>query len=247
MTVLAPGQVRIADDHDISDHRSMRILVAVVVLAGCSGSKASSDSVVDAPSDDAPIKLDCTSYCSEIQANCTDSDAQYPDLEHCVRTCHSFAVGASQLTDTTGNTLGCRIHHASAAMTMPASHCPAAGPAGDQVTARPPAACSGGDVCASFCTLEIVACGSLDAPLSGNPTDDSDRPLAQYQNMTACVAACANLDKTHPYSTSAVGDTLACRLYHATSAANAVTPNAAMHCSLTAAAPHAPCAGAATP
>jgi hypothetical protein len=225
----------------------MRTLVTVVVLAGCGGANASTDAAVDARPDAVPVTLDCTSYCNEIQANCADANAQYPDLEHCVRTCRSFTVGTSKLTDTTGNTLGCRIYHASAAAMMPAAHCAAAGPAGDLITAKPPGACSGDNVCVSFCALEIMACGSLDAPLPGNPTDETGNPLFQYQNMDNCLAACANVANPRPYSTSATGDSLACRLSHATSAAIAVTPNGATHCVLTAAAPHAPCAGTAMP
>jgi hypothetical protein len=127
------------------------------------------------------------------------------------------------------------------------THCVHAGPGGDLITATPPAFCSGGDVCESFCTLEIKACGSLDAPLPGNPRDATGNPLFQYLNMTNCVMSCATFDKTHEYSTMAAGNSLACRLLHATSAAIAVTPNGASDCSYTAADPTGPCSGVATP
>jgi hypothetical protein len=61
------------------------------------------------------------------------------------------------------------------------------------------------------------------------------------------MTSCAGFDKTHEYSTMAAGDSLACRLYHATSAAIAVTPNGTTECPYTAATPTGPCAGAATP
>lgn len=219
----------------------MRTLLVLVALAGCGGDPKPA---IDA----APITLDCPSYCTEIQAHCTGANAQYPDPAHCLATCASFTVGTSKLTDTSGNTLGCRINYAGApSMTAPATHCAHAGPGGDLITAPAPAFCSGGDVCTSFCTLEIKACGSLDAPLPGNPKDSTGNALLQYRNMADCMTSCAGFDKTHAYSTAAAGDSLACRLSHATSAAISVTPDGAMNCSATAANPTGPCAGAATP
>jgi len=99
-------------------------------------------------------------------------------MDQCAKTCASFAVGTSKVTDMTGNTLGCRINLAVAASTMPAMHCPQAGPAGDLLTGT--GFCSGGDACVSFCTLEIMDCGSVKAPLPGNPKDASGTPLFQY-------------------------------------------------------------------
>jgi hypothetical protein len=223
----------------------MRTLLIAVALVGCGGDKKPA---VDAAPDVATVALDCSTYCTEIQANCAGSNAQYPDMAHCTATCASFTVGTSKVTDTSGNTLGCRIYHAGApSMTAPATHCVHAGPAGDLLMATPPAFCSGGDVCTSFCTLEIKACGSLDAPLPGDPKDSTNNSIYQYQNMDDCMTSCAAFDKTHAYSTTASGNSLACRLYHATNAAIAVTPNGVMHCPHTAPAPTAPCAGPAMP
>jgi hypothetical protein len=214
-------------------------------LAGCGGDGNPAIDAAVAP--DAPA-LDCATYCSEIQANCTGGNAQYPDMAHCMATCASFSVGTSQVTDMSGNTLGCRIHYAGApSMMEAATHCFHAGPAGDLITATAPAFCSGGDVCASFCTLEIKACGSLDAPLPGNPRDNTNNPIYQYRNMASCMTSCAAFDKTHEYSTMAAGDSLACRLYHATIAAIAVTPNGTTECPYTGPTPRGPCAGTATP
>ena len=223
----------------------MRTFLTMIALAGCGDDGARG---IDAAPDVAPIVLDCPSYCAEIQANCTGANAQYSDTAHCTATCASFTVGASTVTDASGNTLGCRIYHGGApSKGMPGTHCVHAGPAGDLISATPPAVCSGGDVCASFCSLEIKACGSLDAPLPGNPRDTSNSPLFQYQNMTDCMASCAKFDKAHAYSTMAKGDSLACRLYHATSAAIAVTPNGVMNCAATSPDPTGPCSGAASP
>jgi hypothetical protein len=205
----------------------MRTLLLSLVLIGCGSS--SNNTTADAPpgdtggsgSDAATVALDCPSYCTEIQANCTAANAQYPTEPnnpnaHCLAACNSFPKGA--LADTAGNTLGCRIYHAGApAKADPVTHCPHAGPGGDltSVTA-PPGTC--GDACTSFCTLEIMACGLMGASATG-----------QYTDMATCITDCkAFPNSTHKYGITAAGDSLACRLYHATNAA--ITGNAAVHC-----------------
>jgi hypothetical protein len=226
----------------------MRAFLILAVLAGCSGGDDGPvDAAPDAEPDAAVVVLDCPSYCTEVQTNCTAANAQYPDMAHCMATCGSFTVGTSQVTDTSGNTLGCRIYHGGApAKTAPATHCPHAGPGGDQITATPPAVCSGGDVCATFCALEIKACGSVDSPLPGNPRDSTNNPLFQYQNMANCMSVCTGYDKTHVYSTTSAGNSLACRLRHSTTAAISVA-NAMTECPYTGMPPTGPCAGTPTP
>ncbi len=198
------------------------LLILSLVLFGCSDDKTNNtpaDAAIDAPP---PLTLDCPTYCTEIQANCTGTNAQYPTEPntpnaHCLAACASFPTGT--LADTSGNTLGCRIYHAGApAKTDPVLHCPHAGPGGDltSVTA-PPGTC--GDACTSFCTLEIKACGTTtSAPTTG-----------QYADMPSCITMCkAFTNTTHKYAITSSGDSLACRLYHATNAA--ITGNATVHC-----------------
>jgi hypothetical protein len=136
-------------------------------------------------------------------------------------------------------------------MTDPQANCPQAGPAGAVIASVDGGAtlgCSGGNVCESFCALEILACGSMDAPLPGNPKDAANNPLYQYRNTADCLSACnVGFDKTHPYSTLAMGDSLACRLRQATLASISVTVDGAAHCAATGATPTGPCAGAASP
>lgn len=146
----------------------MRAFLIAVALVGCSNDN---HSTIDAMKPiDAAIPIDaapdaspptCSSYCSEIQANCTGDNAQYANSAACTAACASFSVGTS--TDMSGNTLGCRIYHAGTpSVTAPATDCPHAGPAGDLIAPTPPSPefCSGGDICASFCALEVQACGS---------------------------------------------------------------------------------------
>lgn len=224
----------------------MRNFLIAITLVGCGGDKKPA---IDAGPDSVPVALDCPTYCAKIQANCTGTNAQYTgDPMSCAATCMSFPVGTSSVSDTSSNTLGCRIHYAVGASNATAAmaDCAYAGPAGDLITASSPAFCSGGDLCTSFCTLEIKACGSLDAPLNGNPTDADGNPLFQYRNTADCMNSCTSFDKTHAYTTTSTGDSLACRLLHATIAASSAS-NAALDCSSTAAAPREHCAGPATP
>ena len=227
----------------------MQTLV-VIALAGCGGGNkspvdASIDTPLDAPIDVPPPALNCAAYCDRIQMNCKDANAQYPDAEQCTKTCASFAVGTSTVTDTAGNTLGCRINEAVAAQTMPATHCPQAGPAGDLITAAP-GHCSGGDVCMSFCTLEIIDCGSVIAPLPGNPKDSTNNALFQYRDLGNCMTLCSAWDKTHGYSTMSMGDSLACRLSAAVTAAISLD-SAKVYCAYTTDFPTGQCAGTASP
>jgi hypothetical protein len=231
-------------------HRSIstlagQFLAVVAVLVGCGGSNTKPDAAIDA----VPVNLDCPTYCAQIQANCTGANAQYADLAHCNAACASFSVGSSTVNDLSGNTLGCRISHAVAASSAASSatQCMYAGPVGDAIAAVAPAFCSGGDVCASFCTLEIAACGSLDAPLPGNPRDGDNTPLYQFRNMANCMTLCATIANTRPFNAASVGDSLACRWNYAIDAAIAVTPNAAMSCTYTYSDPRGPCTGVATP
>jgi len=222
----------------------MRAFLITMCLVGCNGSVIGATPIDAAPDATA---LDCPTYCAEIEANCTDTNAQYANTATCNSACKTFDAATGAVTDMSGNTLGCRIYHAGLpSQAAPTTHCPHAGPGGDLITASP-AFCSGGDVCASFCTLEIAACGSLDAPLPGDPEDSTNNPLFQYQNMANCMDACSQLDKTHPYSTTATGNSLACRLNEAVRASLSVMPDGAAHCSSTAAKAKGACAGTAMP
>ncbi len=208
-----------------------------IVLAACGGDPG--NRAIDAP----PVTLDCTTYCREIETNCTGLNAQYPTMAQCMATCAKFTTPGA-LTDMAGNTLGCRIYHAGDPSRLtPTIHCIHAGPAGAQTNA---AAGQCGDACTDFCSLNLATCTGA---------------LAQYADMATCLTACngtgpgTGFNKMNPYiidgtKTPAVpptGDSLACRLYHTTNAALDAAA-AALHCPHTAAAPAAgsPCTGAAT-
>jgi hypothetical protein len=227
----------------------MRTIFLLFIAAGCGGSNNGTDASPPPVIDAASVALDCNSYCTKIQANCTNANAQYSDAEHCMAACSTFTIGTSTVNDTTGNTLGCRVHFAAQASNaaVAANDCAYAGPAGDLASAATPAFCSGGDVCAGFCAIDIQACGSVDSPLPGNPTDSNHNPLSQYQNMDKCVVVCDRYDKTHAYSTASRGDSFACRLFQATQATAAADRSTACPDTGNPAASPGPCTGTASP
>src|ERR1700759_3504939 len=115
--------------------RYRRIFVVMMTMVGCGGGdKPAADAAIDA------LALACSTYCTEIQNNCTGANAQYADMAQCMAACASFAVGTSTVTDMSGNTLGCRIYHAGSPSMMAATtHCPDAGPGGDLISPSGPA------------------------------------------------------------------------------------------------------------
>jgi hypothetical protein len=147
-------------------------------------------------------ELSCEAYCGAITANCAGPNKQYADMPSCMGACEAFEEGAA--TDTMGNTLGCRIYHTGAAKMAPAMHCSHAGPAGDGQC---------GTICDGYCAVVTDAC-----------------PMA-YADDKACMTACMGFMTVGGYDamSHAAGNTVECRLYHATVAAtNAMT--ATTHC-----------------
>ena len=138
--------------------------------------------------------LSCAAYCTAIMANCTNENAQYASEAVCLTVCNSFPVGTA--SDANGNTLGCRTYHASAAGSgTPADatlHCPHAGPAGDGLC---------GTNCEGYCNIMVDACPG---EFSGGETE--------------CLNECGNFadpNNTHFTTAETTGDTVHCRIYHA--------------------------------
>jgi hypothetical protein len=197
--------------------RTTLFLMIALVGVGCGDD---GNKVVDAPAAqiDAPptrpvLPLTSQAYCDTIQATCTGTNAQYADAPRCLAAADAFAKGAAS-TETTGNTLGCRIYHAQNAMiggdaAAYATHCPHAGPAGAKIDA---ATGQCGSPCESFCAMDTKICGTDAAPVTGVTN--------RYTDLAACMTACAAFDKTVPFSAAAPnGNTFACRVAHLTNAA----------------------------
>jgi hypothetical protein len=180
-------------------------------LAACGDSTQATPDASTGP--DAAAAPTCAAYCTAIAANCT-TVPQFPaatvSTDLCMATCAKFPPGTA--ADRSGNTLGCRAYHATAAAGSAANattHCPHAGPTGGEVC---------GMACESFCSTVLASCTGVNAQYGGD--------------MTTCMTACGGYAKTRPFSPSATGgNDFACRMYHATAAA----ANAGTHCKHTAA------------
>ncbi len=143
----------------------------------------------------------CSDYCDEIMTNCTGAEAQYTSRDICLDVCGTMAQGTPG--DMAGGSVQCRAYHAGAALGDPTSHCVHAGPGGAGVC---------GDNCDGFCGIVVASCTGADMA---------------YPSGSECLAACQGFDDTEQFDVSDVsGDTLACRLYHASVA----TADPATHC-----------------
>lgn len=133
----------------------------------------------------------CAAYCDTIMAACTGASAQYGAKDMCVASCGAFSSGTPG--EQSGNSLECRASHANLAKSAP-SHCPHAGPAGDAVC---------GANCEGYCTLMLAHCPGA------------------YASASECATACSGITGATEagYDTGTkTGDSLFCRIYHATAA-----------------------------
>ncbi len=145
----------------------------------------------------------CDAYCAAIDAACGMPFAQYPSVESCGEICLSFAQGTAP--DTAMDTLECRAYHAGAAMGSPDPHCFHAGPLGG--APGPAGDGCGTDRCAAFCNAALQVC---------------DGNNVVWGTVADCLTDCAMFPDNVDYSTDeSGGDTLACRMYHMTVAADA--------------------------
>lgn len=209
----------------MQEMRTLTLLATMLLGSSCGGD---GDGSPDAGS--TQLSLDCPTYCSEIAKTCTGDNAQYQDDTHCMAMCAKFTPGAK--TDIAGNTLGCRNYHIQNITVLgqsPSLHCDHAGPLGGQINPAVAERC--GDPCTDFCALDIATCGVAGTDATG-----------QYASVDGCIALCRG-DRTaanpgyaltHLYTYGAAppaGDSLACRMYHLT---NAAQPGlAATHCPYT--------------
>ncbi|MCA9560216.1 MAG: hypothetical protein KC583_16825, partial [Myxococcales bacterium] len=140
----------------------------------------------------------CDVYCNRMEANCPES---YADRTACMNACAGFPTdgepGALE-----GNSVQCRIYHASVPATMDAVlHCPHAGQGGGGVC---------GSECENYCELTQANCTEANAI---------------YPAMDSCLAACQAMP-TNGAAGTTEGNSVQCRTYHAAVAAD----DPALHC-----------------
>jgi hypothetical protein len=153
----------------------------------------------------------CSLYCQRVMTNCA-STPQFPDNESCVATCATWPAGDANAQS--GNSLSCRLYHATVAQASPALHCPHAGPAGVGTC---------GTNCESYCSVMLKTCAGA------------------YEDVNVCLSECSTMTGANEtrFTSGGAGDTLQCRIYHATFAA---AGNAATHCPHAGPLPVLPCA-----
>lgn len=175
------------------------------LAVGCDGSSGTDGGV-----DSGAIELTCASYCDRIEVACAGAQAQFSDTDSCLGACAAMPLGT--VRDTAGNTLGCRIYHVAEVEELGDEHCHHAGPSGDDTEGC-------GTTCESFCTIVQATCTGANE---------------QYADVGACMTACEGITDDVEYTSNVTsGDSLACRLYHATVAASSAAL-AEEHCPHTA-------------
>lgn len=86
---------------------------------------------------DVGVPVTCAGYCTQLGTSCTTTHAQYTDMAACMAACTNAGWTMGTQADTTGNTLGCRVYHAIAAVADPNTHCAHAGFLGGGSSAGP--------------------------------------------------------------------------------------------------------------
>lgn len=163
---------------------------------GSSGTAGESDSGTDADASDGNLGTPCEQYCNAAMTNCSADYAIYSDYGACLATCAAMPEGNPG--DETGNTVYCRLRAANLAKSFePDFYCPIAGPGGNGKC---------GSNCESLCVIYKAVC-------------IGDNYL--FANDAACLSSCAKAADLGTFSLAdgARGNTVQCRLLHASNSA----------------------------
>lgn len=133
----------------------------------------------------------CDVYCDAATGNCTADNALYADSETCHQICEHFPDNGN-VNAADGDTVQCRLYHLGAAKGDPAGHCSHGGASGANVC---------GSWCQVYCDMILDAC------------EDS------YSGQASCQTACEGFDDNGNID-DATGDTVQCRIFHASVANN---------------------------
>jgi hypothetical protein len=153
---------------------------------------------------------DCNEFCRLEMAVCPGDLATYESLAQCLAVCAALPPGTNG--DQDQNTIGCRQYHCYNALTAgAAAHCPHTGPGGDGHCGvdQPPDDTGN---CHAYCTLLQGACGTDFAAKFGT------QPACQKDCSSRLALLGANANSGYKVSTAQSGNTVACRLLHASRA-----------------------------
>ena len=151
----------------------------------------------------------CEQYCDLMGELCVGDALQYRDAAQCLRICAALPAGA--INDDRVNSASCRRRYAGKARYLAgvelATTCRYAGPGGD-------GRC--GSNCEGLCSIAMAACGA----------GRSDPYF--YESIDDCLRDCADLPAApYQYGKISSGNSLECRLFHASSA---IMADADEHC-----------------
>jgi len=188
---------------------ALRFLFCVMVLGGCASIVGIEDHVFKGADAGGP-SAQCQEYCDSVLKNCVGQYAVYTGKETCLGVCSQLPPG-DRLEPGRDNSVACRKRQADQAVTEPQFFCPLAGPGGGGTC---------GSNCEGLCTLLRASCPN------------------NLQAVPNCEQACAPLRDVKRFDVEAdhEGDTVQCRLQHASTA----TINPMEHCPHTQIHPAAP-------
>jgi hypothetical protein len=147
----------------------------------------------------------CADLCAQVTATCAGAAAPFASEPACLAYCETFAaLPPGSFQDTSGPTIGCRLHAAQVASYDP-SACAAAGATGDGVC---------GSLCQNYCQLSEQIC--------------SEQPSA-YPTSDDCQIACS-LMPTDGAPDTYDGDSVQCRINHLVAAAADPPASQVTHC-----------------
>jgi hypothetical protein len=146
----------------------------------------------------------CGIYCDDMDKNC---DSVFPTVQDCLDACPGYNTGGN-VGDETGDTLQCRMTHASLAGSLPEA-CAEAGP-------------SGGDACTDNLSTPCEDyCGTMAANCLTDP-NDPDPAYYPYSDGIDCQVQCASWPQNGTEGQQ-TGNTVQCRTTYAALGAADVT------------------------
>jgi hypothetical protein len=158
--------------------------------------------------DDQMAAPDCANFCRFNLLACTGESAAYESEQQCLAVCGALPPGTN--ADHSQNTMGCRQWHTYNSLLDPESHCAHTAPGGDGHCGSDQPDKTGN--CEAYCILLARACAGDFA--------------AAYPSQAECQKACssqpaefgAERDSKYKISAAQSGNTLQCRLLHASRA-----------------------------
>jgi hypothetical protein len=193
-----------------------------LLLLGCVASSLGCQSIADIP--DVSYSPLCKQYCEAMFDVCVGpTREQYDDPRTCLEVCTTIDKAAKGSTlSKRANTVQCRLGYLNAASSSDSvqdaeEFCSYAGPGGGSVCTSQTDAPD----CESYCALFDQACGSKIENLYAGSPDTISFGIDDIGSQAECVAKCRAIPRIGGYNWQQgkdSGNSLSCRLFHATKA-----------------------------